>query len=183
MALYTEDQKSHFKRVSQETVDLLNSLGYKAKVGTQQGLSYPAVREGAWTLALLWDDGKGWSCPGYSKFPGPHWHWFLSSNLENFGVSYATGISLRLVVDPFNPQLISFVMRFVLSDPCRVPHAGRTPNFLCPDCGGDWDLPQQEPGVFGKFMSPLVTLSVTEGSVDPEGWDPVALNMAFNIPE
>ena len=59
MALYTEDQKSHFKRVSQETVDLLNSLGYKAKVGTQQGLSYPAVREGAWTLAMLWDDGKG----------------------------------------------------------------------------------------------------------------------------
>jgi hypothetical protein len=74
------------------------------------------------------------------------------------------------------------VMRFVLSDPCRVPHAARTPNFLCPDCGGDWDLPQEEPGVFGKFMSPLVALTVTEGSVDPEGWDPVALGMAFNIP-
>jgi len=183
MSLYSEEQKRQFKQVAEETVNLLNNVGYEARVGSQQGLSYPSVREGAWTLAMLWDDGKGWSCPGYLKFPGPHWHWFLTPNLENFGVSYATGISLRLLVDPFNANLISFIMRFVLSDPCRVPHAGRTPNFLCPDCAGDWEISQAEPGVTGKFLTPLVALKVTEGSVDPEGWDAVALNMAFNIPK
>jgi hypothetical protein len=44
-------------------------------------------------------------------------------------------------------------------------------------------MAQSEPEVMGKFLTPLVSLNVTEGSVDPEGWDTVALGMAFNIPE
>lgn len=179
--VYSDEQKSQFRILADDAVKRLKDLGLQARVGVQNGLPYPSLREGAWTIAMLWDDAKGWSCPGYSQFPGPHWHWFLSSNLENFGVSYATGISKPLLLEPDNSALLSYVMRFVLTDPCRIPFAASTPNFQCPDCAGDWDIAQNEPGVFGKFLSPLVKLEVTPGSIDPEGWDPGTLSMAFDF--
>ena len=165
--------------LSSEVVALLKKAGHNAKVGKSGGLSYPSAKEGVWSACLLWDFGSGWSCPGYKKFGGPHWHWFLTTNMEFTGRSYATGISLRAMQDPSNPGLLSSIIRFVLSDPCRLPMAASTPDFKCPDCLGEWDEVQIEPSVFGKFRSELKPLLVSPGSVDPEGWDSKAIEIAF----
>ncbi len=165
--------------LSEEVVFFLKKAGLSARVGKSQGVSYPVAKEGKWNACLLWDHASGWSCPGYSKLGGPHWHWFLTPSMEFTGYSYATGVSLRAFQEPRNPGLLSAVIRFVLSDPCRLPHAASTPEFQCPDCLGDWDIAQQEFGVIGKFLTPLKKLSVSPGSVDPDGWDPKAIEIAF----
>lgn len=180
--MYSDDQKKAFKDLSTTVVESLKSLDYDARVGQASGIAYPAIRYGAWTIALQWDDGLGWACNTFEKIGGPHWHWFLTSKMDNFGVSYATGISLRLFWDPANPKLIEYVMRYVCYDPCRLPYALCTPEFICPSCSGDWDNPQDEPGVIGKFMSPLIRLEPDSAIETMEDWNQDEVMLVFGPP-
>ena len=178
--MYTDEQKSLFKLTAEKTVNNLIEVGLNAKVGSKNGLAYPSVRMGKWTLALQWDDGFGWSCPAYEIKKNPHWHWFLTPNLENFKVSYATGMSAKLFAFPHNSVYISGVMRFVAGDPCRIPYSHCTPKFMCPECSDSWDITQNDESVFGRFMSPLKKMEVTPNSTALEGWDTNAVSIVFD---
>lgn len=177
--MYSGQQKNAFNDLSNVVVDALISNAFRARVGHSGGLAYPSIRYGAWTIAMMWDDGFGWSCYDYEKIGGPHWHWFLSSNLDNFGRAYATGVSLRLFAEPGNPKLIEFVMRYVCHDPCRLPYALCTPNFVCPSCSGDWNRPQYESEVMGKFSTPLVKLEPDSANEPSEEWNHEDMMLIF----
>jgi len=174
----SEQEIRDIQVISEGVVNLLNELGLDARVGKSQGVPYPSVREGAWSVYLMWDHGAGWTCQAYERI-GPHWHWFISSNIENFGSSYASGFSAALLSQPNNWELMSYMIRFILIDPCRIPYAFSTPEFKCPECSGDWGIAQKEEGVFGKFATPLIPLMTTPGSFDPDDWNLESVKIAF----
>ena len=154
-----------------DSVKIMTDNGYIARVGKNGKMSYPAVKKGVWTAALLLDTGSGWACPLYDAINAPHWDWFLATNMEMFDIAVATGLCFGLLGDGKSSEKIALTLEYILMDPCRIPNNNCTENFKCMRCETNWDTKFQEKGVTGRAFEHLWTISPVENTKVPADWD------------
>ena len=162
-----------------ESVKIMTDNGYIARVGKNGKMSYPAVKKGVWTAALLLDTGSGWACPLYDAINAPHWDWFLATNMEMFDIAVATGLCFGLLGDGKSSEKIALTLEYILMDPCRIPNNNCSPNFQCLECDLDWQTKVPDIGTSGRGFNLEYSLYPEKGSLPPQGWDEDTAKLLF----
>jgi hypothetical protein len=135
---------------------------WKMRIGKYYGLPYIELKRGKWNIQLKYEDLARWAIQRRSeqrpdspfteteidalkeKNQNPHWKWIVTA-FGHDGVSeQAMGRVPELYFDS-DPAIISNVIRFIAEDPCLVPEGRATTGFACPECKGDWNVPQFYP--------------------------------------
>jgi hypothetical protein len=167
----TDQGKEAFNEVCMNSVEILKSKDHKSRVGKSNGDPYPVVQKGIWRAALLLDTGLGWTCPYFEHVKSPHWDWFLTPTMEMTNVALMSGLPWGLLFDLESPKLIAATLEFLISDPCRIPWASCSANFLCPRCESDWETKVEEIGIVGRSFNLEWVVEPTENTGDPDGWN------------
>jgi hypothetical protein len=162
-----------------EAVAILTEKGYKARVGKSGRMTYPAVKKGVWTAALILDTGLGWACPLYDAINAPHWDWFLTTNMDMFNVAVASGLGWGLLGKGKSPEVVARTLEYILMDPCRLPNNNCSPNFECLECDLDWDTKISDMGIIGRAFNLEFSLYPEEGTFAPAGWNEVEAKILF----
>lgn len=166
-------------KTSTDAVAILTDKGYKARVGRSGRMSYPAVKKGLWTAALLLDTGYGWACPLYDAINKPHWDWFLTTNMDMFDVGVASGLGWELLRNGKSPEIVARTLEYILMDPCRVPNNHCSPNFECLECDLDWNTRIPDVGTIGRSFNLEFSLYPAEGTTASAGWDEAEAKFLF----
>jgi hypothetical protein len=167
------------RNTCRDAVAILTDKGYTARVGKNGKMSYPAVKKGVWTAALLLDTGYGWACPIYDVINAPHWHWFLTTNMDMFDVGVASGLAWGLLGNGKSAETVALTLEYILMDPCRIPNNNCSPNFECLECDLDWDTRISDVGTIGRGFNLEFSLYPEEGSTPPNGWNEAQAKILF----
>lgn len=135
---------------------------WKMRIGKFYGLPYVELKRGKWNIQLKFNNPARWSIQRImennpsselsleqeeeirSRYSNPHWIWKVAPVGSEGRPEIAQGRVPELMVDS-DPLVISHVVRFIAEDPCLVPGGKATAGFECPECKGDWAVPQFYP--------------------------------------
>lgn len=134
------NQNENMHDVAATCVDILQRQGLDARVGKRNGISYPALRQGDWTIALEWHAWFGRPCGAPDKMETPHWDWFVTPNLDLWQVEFCFGKVELESQDLRSPQKLAEWLMALAADPCQF-DAFTTENYRCPSCELRWRRP------------------------------------------